>query len=235
MIVTVLGGDVPVTLRLPINPTLLSRKQTRKCETAGLRCGVYKALVNGQFGRAEFYYKPNFGQCYAIEVEEKAMCTVYERLKDCVAIVNGHDINPGMMSALERSNPDMCMAIHNMYWDARLCVLNTCDSAQLDATILPNNRLLITGEAYIEGGRFNVCWHDTLYMHLDLAAQKPQPVYAGIMYPDDGADGEILREVYSTEIDVMLRYAGLEMKKFLEKEFIDNSYDTAQVMEALYV
>lgn len=74
MIVTVLGGRVPVTLRLSDNPVILSRRQTRKCEAAGLCSGkyVYKALVNGQFGKVEFYYKPNFGQCYAVEVKESA-------------------------------------------------------------------------------------------------------------------------------------------------------------------
>lgn len=162
------------------------------------------------------------------------MCTNYEKLQDCVQIVNGHDINPGMMSALERNNPDMRMAIHNMYWDARLCVLNTCDSASLDATILGGNRLLLTGEVYVESGGFNVFWHDTLCMWYDLEAQQPRPQYAGIMYPDDGANGEHLHEAHKLEIDTLLRFAGEEVKKFLAQEYKD-SYDTAQVREELFV
>lgn len=162
------------------------------------------------------------------------MRTVYEKLQDCVAIVNGHNNNPEMMSALERTNPDMRMAIHNMYWDARICVLNTCSDAGYDPTILCNNQLLLSGEVYI-AGKYKMVWHDTLCLWKNLAAQKPQPQCAGIVNPDDGADGENLCEAHRLEIATMLRMAGAELKKFLESEFDDGSFDSAQCMEELYV
>lgn len=72
MIVTILGGSKQVTLRVPVMPALLSKTQTRKCEAAGL-CRleyVYKAFVDNRLRMVEFYYKPNFGQCYAIQITE---------------------------------------------------------------------------------------------------------------------------------------------------------------------
>lgn len=73
MNVTIIGGRVPVSLRLMTNPALLSREQTRKCEKADLLgpCYVHDAVVNGRYGKAEFYYKPSYGQCFAVEITER--------------------------------------------------------------------------------------------------------------------------------------------------------------------
>lgn len=67
MRVTIIGGKTPVTLQLRNNPALLSRWQTRRCEKAGLfqrKPWVYDTACGG---KVEFYYKPNYGQCYAVE------------------------------------------------------------------------------------------------------------------------------------------------------------------------
>lgn len=80
----ILGGSAPVTLRLTDNPALLSYRQTRKCELAGFMRSVsyrhehvgpvyvHDAVVDGRLAMVEFYYKPNFGRCYAIEIKEES-------------------------------------------------------------------------------------------------------------------------------------------------------------------
>lgn len=66
--VTLLGGLVPITLRLADSPMLLSRGQTRKCNMAGYAPGhIYDAKIDGLYSAARLYYKPSFGNCYAIE------------------------------------------------------------------------------------------------------------------------------------------------------------------------
>lgn len=138
------------------------------------------------------------------------MPTVYEKLQSCVGIVNTLDKNAAMMSALRLDNIAIRHDVYSMYCEARRSVLDICDSANLDATILPDNMLMLTGQVYVASGGFYVFWQDTLDLGLDLFSQQLQPQYSGRLY-----------NAHKEEIDSLLRSAGEEVKLFLGREYQD--------------